>query len=97
MILFEIVDKLFIKFEKVYGDFFHCKKYVIEIFKELKMGMRLFNTFYSKFIKLAIKLEFKKEILLQEFTYKPSPQMQDLINSGLEYLDNIKDLATMHY
>lgn len=33
-------------------------------FKKLKIDMRFFNTFYSKFIKLAAKLEFIKEILL---------------------------------
>ena len=62
-------------------------------FRELKMGSRSFNAFYLEFIKLAAKLEFTKEILSQEFMHKLSPCIQDRMNSGLKYLDNIKDLV----
>ena len=65
----------------------------MEKFRELKMGSRFFNAFYSEFIKLAAELEFTKEMLLQEFMHKLSPCMQDRINSGLKYPDNIKNLA----
>ena len=57
------------------------------------MGMRFFNTFYFKFIKLAAKLKFTKEILLQKFIYKLFSYMQDQINFKFKYPDNIKDLA----
>ena len=92
LILFEIVDNLFTKLEKVYGDP-HCKEHAIEKSRELKMGSSSFNAFYLEFIKLAAKLEFIKEILLWEFMHKLSPCMQDQMNSRLEYPDNIKDLA----
>ena len=48
--------------------------------------------FYSEFIKLAAELEFTKKISLREFMHKLSPCMQDRMNFGLEYPDNIKDL-----
>ena len=64
LILFETVDNLFTKLKKVY-DNLYCKKYIIKKFRELKIGLRSFNAFYSKFIKLAVKLEFTKKILLQ--------------------------------
>ena len=57
------------------------------------IDLESFNVFYPKFIKLAAKLELIKEILLQEFIHKLSLHMQDQINFGLEYLNNIKDLA----
>ena len=57
------------------------------------MGSRSFNAFYSKFIKLAAKLKFTKEMLLQEFLQKLFSHMQDQINFRLEYSDNIKDLV----
>ena len=57
------------------------------------MGLRSFNIFYSEFIKLVAKLEFIKEMLLQEFMHKLSLYIQDRMNFGLEYLDHIKDLA----
>ena len=92
MIPFETVDELFTKLEEVYGDP-HRKEHAMEKFRELKMGSGSFNAFYSEFIKLAAKLEFTKEMLLREFMHKLSSCMQDRINSGLEYPDNIKDLA----
>ena len=76
LIPFETVDNLFTKLEEVYDDLHH-KKPVIEKFKELKMGSESFNTSYSEFIKLAAKLEFIKEILLQEFMHKLYPCMKD--------------------
>ena len=76
LILFKIVYNLFTKLKKVY-DNIYCKKHAIKKLKELKMGLESFNIFYSKFIKLADKLEFIKEILLQEFLYKLSSHMQD--------------------
>ena len=94
MILFKIVDNLFTKLKEVYGNPYY-KEYIIEKFRKLKMGLRFFNTFYSDFIKLAAKFKFIKEMLLQEFIYKLSSQIQNWINSGLEYPDNIKDLV-MH-
>ena len=92
LIPFEIVDDLFTKLEEVYGDL-HRKEHVIEKFKELKMGSGSFNAFYLEFIKLATELEFTKEMLLREFMHKLFSCMQDRMNFGLEYLDNIKDLA----
>lgn len=67
--MFEIVNKLFIKSEKVYGDFYY-KKHIIEKFIKLKINILFFNIFGSKFIKLAIKFKFIKEILLQKFIHK---------------------------
>lgn len=64
----------------------------MEKFRKLKMGSGFFNAFYSKFIKLVAELKFTKEMLLQEFMHKLSPHMQDQMNFGLEYPDNIKDL-----
>ena len=92
LIPFETVDDLFTKLEEVYGDP-HRKEHAMEKFRELKMGSGSFNAFYSEFIKLAAELEFTKEMLLREFMHKLSPCMQDRMNSGLEYPDNIKDLA----
>ena len=92
MIPFETVDNLFTKLEEVYGDP-HRKEHAMEKFRELKMGLGSFNAFYLEFIKLAAELEFTKEMLLREFMHKLSPRMQDRMNSGLEYPDNIKDLA----
>lgn len=40
------------------------KNTLFEKFKKLKMVFGSFNIFYSKFIELAIKLEFTKERLL---------------------------------
>lgn len=82
LILFEIVDDLFTKLEEVY-DNSHCKDYVIEKFKELKIGSGSFNNFYSKFIKLRAKLKFIKEILLQKFMHKLSLHIQNLIKFEL--------------
>ena len=91
MISFEIVNKLFQKFEKTYGDHYY-EKYALKKLKKLKMGIKFLNTLYSKFINLIAKLEFIKEILLQEFIHKLFFYMQNSINSRLKYLDNIKDL-----
>ena len=74
LIPFETVDNLFTKLEEVYDDP-HCKKHAMEKFKELKIGLGSFNTFYSEFIKLTAKLEFTKEMLLQEFMHKLSPHI----------------------
>lgn len=38
-------------------------------FRKIKIGVGFFNIFYSKFIKLAEKLEFTKEILLKKLMY----------------------------
>lgn len=78
--------------EEIYRDLYY-KEQIIEKFKELKIGLEFFNTFYSKFIKLVVKLKFTKEILLQEFIHKLLPQIQHKINFWLNYPDNIKDLA----
>lgn len=59
----------------------------------MKIGLGSFNDFYLEFIKLATKLEFIKEMLLQEFMYKLFLCIQDWMNSRLEYLDNIKALT----
>ena len=71
-----MVNNLFTKLEKVYGNS-HCKKHTIEKFKELKMGLGSFNAFYLKFIKLVAKLMFIKEILLQKLIHKLSSYMQN--------------------
>lgn len=63
----------------------------MEKFRELKIDIGSFNTFYYKFINLAVKLEFVKEMLLQKFMHKLSPCIQNRMNSELEYPDNIKD------
>lgn len=65
-------------------------------FRKLKIDMGSFNTFYCKFINLAVKLKFVKEMLLQEFMHKLSPCIQNRMNSKLEYPDNIKD-KVMYY
>lgn len=65
-------------------------------FRELKIDMGSFNTFYCKFNNLAVKLEFVKEMLLQEFMHKLFPCIQNRMNSKLEYPDNIKD-KVMYY
>ena len=83
---------MFTKLEEVYSNP-HCKDHAIKKFRELKMGLGFFNAFYSEFIKLVAKLEFTKKMLLREFMHKLSPRMQDQMDSGLEYPDNIKDLA----
>lgn len=68
LILFEIVNKLFTKLKKVYGDL-HCKEYIIEKFKKLKISSKSFNTFYLKFIKLTTKLKYtKKNITIRIYT-----------------------------
>lgn len=59
MILFKIINKLFITFEKVYKS-----KYILEKFKKFKIYLGFFNIFYSKFIKLMSKHNFIKAILL---------------------------------
>ena len=54
-----------------------AKKYAMKKFRELKMGSGSFNAFYLEFIKLATKLKFIKEILLEEFMHKLFFHMQD--------------------
>ena len=61
--MFETVNNMFTKLEKVYENLY-CKKYIKEKFKELKMDIKSFNSYYSKFIYLTTKLEFTKEMLL---------------------------------
>ena len=63
LILFEIIDNIFIKLKELYTSFY-CKEYIMKKFRELKIGLGFFNVFYSKFIKLAAKLEFTKKMLL---------------------------------
>lgn len=82
------------KLEEIYDDL-HCKENVIEKFRKLKICLGSFNTFHSEFIKLVAKLKFTKKIVLQKYMHKLSPLIQDRINSGLKYPDNIKDLV-MH-
>lgn len=62
-------------------------------FGKLKMDIRFFYTFYSKFIKLRADLKFKKKILIQKFMHKLFPYMKDQIISELKYLDNITNLT----
>lgn len=83
---------MFTKLEEVYKNP-NYKKHIMEKFRKLKIDLRFFNAFYSKFIKLAVKLEFIKKMLLQKFMYKLPLYIQDRINSRLEYPDNIKDLT----
>lgn len=60
---------LFIKLKRVYSNP-HYKKHRINFFPKLRINLKLFNIVYFKFIKLIVKLDFKKEILLHEFIYK---------------------------
>ena len=36
----------------------------MEKFRDLKIGIRLFNNFYSEFIYLALELEYTSEMLI---------------------------------
>lgn len=58
------------------------------------MGSGFFNIFHLEFIKPAAKLKFTKKMLPQEFMHKLFSRIQDRMNPGLEYLDNIKNLTT---
>lgn len=93
LISFKIINKLFTKLERVYKDF-HCQKHTIKKFGELKIDIRFFNIFYFEFIKLTTKFGFTKEMLLQKFMYQLFFYIQDQINFGLKYSENIKDLTT---
>ena len=62
----------------------------------MKIVIRFFNIFYSKFIKLAVKLKVIKTILLQKFIYKLFSHIKDWKIFGLKYVNNNKNL-TMRY
>ena len=44
--------------------------YVIEKYRELKMGTSLFSDFYSEFIQLVSDLEYFSKMLIWEFKHK---------------------------
>lgn len=67
--LFATIKDLYNHLEDIFGNF-HWKKYAINMFQKLKMGTRLFNNFYSKFICLALDLEYIYEMLIQKFKHK---------------------------
>ena len=56
----------------------------MEKFQDLNMGARLFNNFYSEFIRLVLELEYTSKMLIQKFKYKLTPHLQDGLNSYIE-------------
>ena len=62
-------------------------------FRKLKMGASLFSDFYFKFIQLASDLEYISEMLIREFKHKLIPCLQNRLNSGIELLKTISELA----
>lgn len=57
----------------------------MEKFYKLKIGASLFNNFYSKFICLALGLEYIFEIFIQEFQHKLSLCLQNWLNSEVKH------------
>ena len=57
------------------------------------MGVSSFNNFYSKFIRLALDLEYTLEMFIGKFKYKLISHLQDQLNSGVELLTSILTLA----
>lgn len=65
----------------------------MEKFAELKLEVSSFSNFYFEFIWLALNLEYTSEIFIQKFKYKLIFQLQDWLNSGIEFLNTISVLA----
>lgn len=60
---FAFIKNLFNYLEDIF-DNFHQKNHVIEKFWNLKIGISSFNDFYSKFIYLALNLEYMSKIFI---------------------------------
>ena len=89
---FATIEDLFNHLEDIF-DNLPWKKHVMEKFRDLKMGARSFNNFYSEFIRLASELEYTSEKLIREFKHKLTPRIQDGLNSGIELSSLISALA----
>ena len=89
---FATIEDLFNHLEDIFGNL-HRKKHAMEKFRDLKMGARSFNNFYSEFIRLASELEYTSEMLIREFKHKLTPRLQDRLNSGVELPSSISALA----
>ena len=53
----------------------HRKEHIIKKFRELKIKPSLFSDIYSKFIRLALDLEYISEMLIWEFKHKLMPRL----------------------
>lgn len=74
------MNDLFNYFKDIFSNS-HRKKYTIEKFWELKIGVSLFNDFYSKFIQLVSDLKYTSEMLIWKLKYKLISQLQNWLNS----------------
>ncbi len=90
--LFTTINDLFNNLKDIFGNPYQ-KEYVMEKFRDLKMGASSFSDFYSKFIRLASNLEYTSEMLIQEFKHKLMPRLQDWLNSRIELPKTIFALA----
>ena len=77
---FATIEDLFNHLEDIFGSS-HWKEHTMENFRDLKMSASSFNDFYSEFICLALDLEYKGDMLIQEFKYKLTPRLQNRLNS----------------
>ena len=73
---FATLKDLFNHLKDIFGNPYR-KEHAMVKFRDLKMGARSFNDFYSKFIRLASELEYTSEILIGEFKHKLTPRLQD--------------------
>ena len=61
--LFATIEDLFNYLEDIFANP-HWKDHAMEKFRDLKMGARSFNDFYSEFIRLALELEYTSKMLI---------------------------------
>ena len=52
-----------------------------------------FNNFYSKFICLALEVEYISKMLIRKFNHKLTPRFQDRLNSNVKLTLSISALA----
>ncbi len=90
--LFTTIDDLFNHLKDIF-DISYRKKNAMDKFWELKMEASSFSDFYSKFIRLALDLEYTSEMLIWEFKHKLMPRLQDRLNSGIELPKAISALS----
>ena len=89
---FTIFEDLFNHLEDIFGNIYN-KKYVMEMFQWLKIGISLYNDLFSEFIYLASDLEYISEMLIWDFKQKLILCLYDYVNSGVKLSNSILILA----
>lgn len=66
---FTTIEDLFNYLKDIF-DNLHQKNHAMKKFWDSKMGINLFNDFYSEFIHLTLNLNYISKMLVHEFKYK---------------------------